>query len=205
MVRSMKKFRLTQCPYCGKKMNPVQSWYMKTQGEYICPKCGGISNVTLDPAVYLLACAAIVLSLAAFLITRMTGNIFSVSAVLWILLPVLLFTLLSSFLVRLKKPVLRKKDPKNGGRKGNARGSLYREGYTTQFTGVGGDSGAGAASGEGGSVPGIERTMQFPAPPVSSPSGISGDSQPASGPQSPLPREDTLWGSPSAAPGGREP
>lgn len=152
----MKKFRLPRCPYCGKKINPLYSWYLKNQGEFLCPKCGGISNIILDPAVYILGSAAVIVSLIGFLVTRIRGNVFNLTVFLWLVLPYFVFTVLCCFLVRLKKPVLRKKpleSPKirqNGrtvkkGRTGQTMPpppqkmqdprQFYREGYTTQFEG----------------------------------------------------------------------
>lgn len=115
----MTRFRLSQCPYCGKKLNPFHSWYLKTQGEYLCPKCGGISNIIMDPLVYILGCAAFVIALVVFIVTRISGNIFSFSVLWWIVVPFLLFSVLCAFLVRLKKPILRKKTP--DGKKGAKR------------------------------------------------------------------------------------
>lgn len=100
----MKKFRLPRCPYCGKKLNPLYSWYLKNQGEYLCPKCGGISNVILDPAVYILGNGAVILALIGFLVTRISGNVFDLTVLLWLVLPFFVFSVLCSFLVRLKKP-----------------------------------------------------------------------------------------------------
>ncbi len=157
----MKKFRLPRCPYCGKKLNPLYSWYLKNQGEYLCPKCGGISNVILDSAVYILGNGAVILALIGFLVTRISGNVFDLTVLLWLVLPFFVFSVLCSFLVRLKKPILRKKPlevprgrhPGSKGRRPEASTGassgrsvdprqLYKEGYTTQFTGPipGGDS-----------------------------------------------------------------
>lgn len=117
----MKKFKLTSCPYCGKKINPLHSWYLKNQGEFLCPKCGGISNIVLDPAVYILGSAAVIAALSIFLITRIVGDIFSISVFLWMIIPFFLFSVLCCFLVRLKKPILRKKN--NQGQRGPSRPS----------------------------------------------------------------------------------
>ena len=154
----MKKFRLPRCPYCGKKINPLYSWYLKNQGEFLCPKCGGISNIILDPAVYILGSAAVIVSLIGFLVTRIGGNVFNLTVFLWLVLPYFVFSVLCCFLVRLKKPVLRKKPLESPaarqygkavkkGKTGQAMPpappvqrvqdsrQLYREGYTTQFKG----------------------------------------------------------------------
>ena len=105
----MKKFRLPRCPYCGKKLNPLYSWYLKNQGEYLCPKCGGISNVILDPAVYILGNGAVILALIGFLITRISGNVFDLTVLLWLVLSFFVFFVLCRFLVGLEKPLLREK------------------------------------------------------------------------------------------------
>ncbi len=105
----MKKFRLPRCPYCGKKLNPLYSWYLKNQGEFLCPKCGGISNVILDPAAYIFGNGAVILALIGFLVTRIRGNVFDLMVLLWLVLPFFVFSVLCCFLVRLKKPILRKK------------------------------------------------------------------------------------------------
>ncbi len=192
-VGIMKKFQLARCPYCGKKLNPAMSWYMKTQGEYICPKCGGISNVALDPAVYILACAAILLSLAAFLITRAVNNIFSVSAFLYMTGPVFLFSLASAFLVRLKKPILRKKTKVSpGGNPSGAPGAPEVSGYTTQFTGI-----------PGAAVPPVsQETVQF-SPPDKEQNFPSPASPTEAGPSAPYPPYASYSGQPPVFPQGQ--
>ena len=148
----MKKFRLPRCPYCGKKINPLYSWYLKNQGEFLCPKCGGISNIILDPAVYILGSAAVIVSLIGFLVTRIGGNVFNLTVFLWLVLPYFVFSVLCCFLVRRKKPLESPAARQYGkavkkGKTGQAMPpappvqrvqdsrQLYREGYTTQFKG----------------------------------------------------------------------
>ena len=107
----MRKFRLPQCPYCGKKVNPFYAWYRRTQGEYICPRCQGVSNIFIDRAAYLLGGAAVLLGVLAFVITRVVQDqSFHPLHLLWIVLPFFLFSIVSLFLVRLKKPILRRRE-----------------------------------------------------------------------------------------------
>ena len=37
----------------------VRTWRLKREGEYKCPRCGGISNIYLSPLVYVFAVLAI--------------------------------------------------------------------------------------------------------------------------------------------------
>ncbi len=107
----MKKFRQARCPYCGKKVNLLRSWAIKTQGEYKCPKCDGISNIELDPAIHILVILAVIVSGLIYAISMLTVKTISLFAILIMILPYLLFYLLCIFLVRLRKPVIRKKPP----------------------------------------------------------------------------------------------
>jgi CXXC-20-CXXC protein len=107
----MKKFRKAQCPYCGRKVSLLNSWFLKTQGEYKCPKCGGISNVKMDGAAYLFAALAVVLSGVFFTFYILFIKMFSWTFLVLVLVPFFLFYLISVFLVRLRKPVMKKKPP----------------------------------------------------------------------------------------------
>lgn len=110
----MRKFRKPRCPYCGKKIGLASAWALRTQGEYLCPKCGGISNIVLDPGIYLLAFAAILVSAVFFTLALLNFVAFDLWLLLLVLLPFLLFYLISAFLVRLRKPPARKGPPPPG-------------------------------------------------------------------------------------------
>ena len=104
----MKQFGRAVCPYCGKKVNLIITWSLRRRGEYRCPHCLGISNVTLSTAVLSMAFAAIALSaliLAATLLLMEEAVWWSVLAVA---APFLLFYILSLFCVQLRVPVLRR-------------------------------------------------------------------------------------------------
>jgi len=107
----MKKFRKARCPHCGEKLSLLRTWTIKTQGEYKCPKCGGYSNIELDPAVYFFSIGAIVLSGLIYLVWMVAVRTLSLPAILFMLLPYFLFYLLCFFLVRLRKPTVRRKPP----------------------------------------------------------------------------------------------
>ena len=107
----MKKFRQARCPYCGKKVSLLSSWAIKTQGEYKCPKCDGISNIELDSAIQIFAILAVIVSGLIYIINMLAVKNISLFSILIISLPYLIFYLQSIFLVRLRKPVIRKKPP----------------------------------------------------------------------------------------------
>lgn len=108
----MKQFGLLQCPYCGKKINPFYAWYLRTQGEYICPSCGGVSNIGITGAAKASGAAVAVIDLVIFVIAMLDqSHEPPFGYLIAMIVPFLLFTILSAFMVRLKKPVLKKKEP----------------------------------------------------------------------------------------------
>lgn len=100
----MRKFEKPRCPYCGKKLSLPSTWIIKSQGEFLCPKCGGISNIVLDRAVYLFAFLTVLLGAFFFILSYLQIREFNVWLLLMVFIPFFLFFLLSVFLVRLKKP-----------------------------------------------------------------------------------------------------
>lgn len=105
----MKRFRKPRCPYCGEKIGLAKTWALKTQGEYLCPKCGGISNIVLDRLLCLFAFLAILVSAVFFILGFLGFLTLDIWLLLLVLLPFLLFYLISVFLVRLQKPAVRKR------------------------------------------------------------------------------------------------
>ncbi len=104
----MRRFRKPRCPYCGSRLNYAQAWVLRRRGEYICPKCGGLSNVVLDPGIYGFAFLAFLFSLGFFIPGMFLGG----SSFLWAIpgtfFPFFLFFLFSVFCVRLRKPAPRR-------------------------------------------------------------------------------------------------
>ncbi len=104
---SMSKFGRPVCPYCGKKVNLLRTWTLKLEGEYRCPKCAGISNVVLAPAVTILAAVAIFVSILVFIFYRFLLGSLTLRGILLMLIPYVLFYILSLFLVRLHRSITR--------------------------------------------------------------------------------------------------
>lgn len=113
----MKNFGLPQCPYCERKINPFYAWYLRTQGEYICPSCKGVSNITISPVAKVLGVAAVIAGILVFAVALLDQETdFPIFYALWIMLPFALFSILSAFCVQLKKPILRKRTAPAGQR-----------------------------------------------------------------------------------------
>lgn len=100
----MKRSQKLKCPYCGEKLNYAKAWTMKRRGEYICRKCGGLSNVQLASPIYTIGFFAIVAGLAFFVIGLIFGSSLAPITLSGIVLVFLLFFLVSPFFVRLRKP-----------------------------------------------------------------------------------------------------
>ena len=62
----MSKFHLPRCPYCGKKGQSVFKLVPQVSGGSTAVQCGGISNVVLDSAAYIVAGAAVLVALVLF-------------------------------------------------------------------------------------------------------------------------------------------
>lgn len=117
----MKKLRKPRCPFCGEKIGYFNAWFLKTQGEFQCPKCGRISNIVLDRTVYPVAFLTVLLGCVLFALVFF--GILKPS--LWSLIPVaapfVLFFILSVFWVRLRKPPVRRqpvRPPERGAGRG---------------------------------------------------------------------------------------
>ncbi len=96
------------CPYCKKRVNIIRTWSLKRQGEYKCPRCGGISNIFLSPLVYVLAAIAILSGGAIYFFHKFILDDISLSTAFQVFLPFAAFFFLSLFMVYLAKPVIKK-------------------------------------------------------------------------------------------------
>lgn len=117
----MKGFRMPVCPYCGKKVDLITTWMLRRQGEYRCPRCRGVSTIFLDMKASFFAVAAVITALLIFLIIRVIMQRITLWTIFWILIPFILFYILSLFFVRLKRPVVRKVPRKKNGERKNTR------------------------------------------------------------------------------------
>ena len=116
----MQYFGVPRCPYCKKRVNLIRTWSLKRQGEYQCPRCGGISNIFLSPLVYVFALLAVFSGGAIYFFHRFVLDDVGLTTCFQVLLPFVVFFLLSLFLVYLAKPVI-KRVPREEGKKRGGR------------------------------------------------------------------------------------
>lgn len=104
----MQYFGIPTCPYCRKRVNLVRTWKLKREGEYKCPRCGGISNVYLSPLVYVFSVLAICAGVCINFFHKFVLDDIGLFTSLYVFIPFALFFLLSLFTVYLKKPVIKR-------------------------------------------------------------------------------------------------
>lgn len=104
----MQYFGVPTCPYCKKRVNLIRTWSLKRQGEYQCPRCGGISNIYLSPLIYVVALLALFAGGAVYFFHKFVLNDITLDTALQVFLPFAIFFLLSVFFVYLAKPVIKK-------------------------------------------------------------------------------------------------
>lgn len=113
----MRYFGIPHCPYCRKRVNFLRTWSLRKQGEYKCPRCGGISNIYHSPLIWVFAVLAIFCGGAIYFFYKFILEAVEIKTVLYVTVPFMAFFLLSFFMVYLKQPVI-KKVPQKGKPKG---------------------------------------------------------------------------------------
>lgn len=104
----MRYFGVPTCPYCKKRVNLIRTWSLKRQGEYQCPRCGGISNIFLSPLIYVLALIAVFGGGAMYFFYKFVLDDVTLETALYVFIPFAAFFLFSLFMVYLEKPVIKK-------------------------------------------------------------------------------------------------
>lgn len=104
----MHYFGVPTCPYCKKRVNIIRTWSLKRQGEYKCPRCGGISNIFLSPLIHVFAVLAIFSGGALYFFHKFILDDITLKTVVQIIVPFAAFYLISLFMVYLVKPVIKK-------------------------------------------------------------------------------------------------
>lgn len=104
----MHYFGIPTCPYCKKRVNIIRTWSLKRQGEYQCPRCGGISNIFLSPLIHVFAILAIFSGGALYFFHKFILDDVTLKTAVQILIPFAVFYLISLFMVYLVKPVIKK-------------------------------------------------------------------------------------------------
>lgn len=91
-----------KCPHCGKGINPIYAWSLKSKGEFQCKQCHGYSTIRVRKFLYLAGLAAVVIAAIMLLIFIVTG-----CNLVWMLpcmlIPFFVFTVMSPFFLRFEK------------------------------------------------------------------------------------------------------
>lgn len=104
----MQYFGVPTCPYCKKRVNIIRVWSMKKHGEFMCPRCKGISNIKLSPLVYVCAVLAVAAGFLIYFFAKFVVDNVSIMTPVYVLIPFIVFFFVSLFFVYLEKPVIRK-------------------------------------------------------------------------------------------------
>ena len=89
------RWGLPRCPYCGKKLGFWEAWLLRTKGEYLCPKCGSVSNIKFQKTTYGMAAIVSILGLGILLLSTLLIQNHSLWGIPLVLFPFLLFVFLS--------------------------------------------------------------------------------------------------------------
>ncbi len=114
----MQYFGVPICPYCKKRVNLIRTWRLKREGEYKCPRCGGISNVYLSPLIYVFAAVAIFAGICIYFFHKFVLDDIGLFTCLYVFIPFVGFFLLSLFTVYLRRPVIKRVQPREEVRPG---------------------------------------------------------------------------------------
>ena len=188
----MQYFGVPKCPYCKKRVNFIRTWSLKRQGEYQCPRCGGISNIFLSPLVYVFALLAVFSGAAVYFFHKFILDDVDLTTVFQVILPFAVFFLLSLFLVYLAKPVIKRVPREEQGKKARPQPTAEdRRAAVSSSTGrIYADQGdyLPPVDYRTGPVPQQPQpAAQRPAPPRQAPAPQPGVSRPA--PAAPAPRQ----------------
>ena len=104
----MQYFGVPTCPYCKKRVNLIRTWNLKREGEYKCPRCGGISNIYLSPLIYVFSVLAICTGCCIYFFHKFVLDDIELFTCVYVILPFVLFYILSLFTVYLKRPVIKR-------------------------------------------------------------------------------------------------
>ena len=80
-----KNKRLAKCPYCGRSVSYLDSFFMKNKGEYTCKRCGCIANVGLNRNIYAITsvlCVFVLLLVVLYLFFGDLTNLWSLLLVI---------------------------------------------------------------------------------------------------------------------------
>lgn len=85
-----------KCPYCGKRISYSSVFYCRKKSEYVCERCGKESRVIINKKVTLVFILCALLSIAIMAGWIFAGLSYNPLGILFVALPLLVFTLIST-------------------------------------------------------------------------------------------------------------
>lgn len=82
-----KNKRLAKCPYCGRSVSYLDSFFMKNKGEYTCKRCGCIANVGLNRNIYAITSVLCVFALLLVVLYLFFGDLTNLWSLLLVIIP----------------------------------------------------------------------------------------------------------------------
>lgn len=82
-----KNKRLAKCPYCGRSVSYLDSFFMKNKGEYTCKRCGCIANVGLNRNIYAITSVLCVFVLLLVVLYLFFGDLTNLWSLLLVIIP----------------------------------------------------------------------------------------------------------------------
>lgn len=82
-----KNKRLAKCPYCGRSVSYLDSFFMKNKGEYTCKRCGCIANVGLNRNIYAITSILCVFVLLLVVLYLFFGDLTNLWSLLLVIIP----------------------------------------------------------------------------------------------------------------------
>lgn len=104
----MKYIGVPACPYCKKRINLIRVWSVKKHGEFMCPRCKGISNIFLSPLTYVFAILAIGAGFLIYFFNKFVFDSLNIITGVYVFIPFVVFFIVSLFFVYLEKPIIKK-------------------------------------------------------------------------------------------------
>lgn len=82
-----KNKRLAKCPYCGRSVSYLDSFFMKNKGEYTCKRCGCIANVGLNRNIYAITSVLCVFVLLLVVLYLFFGDLTNLWSLILVIIP----------------------------------------------------------------------------------------------------------------------
>lgn len=95
-LHGVKYMRVKKCPYCGKRVSYSLAFSSRRKAQYICPRCGKESKVTINKKILLIFALCVLISVAIMLIWIFAGLTSNPLGIVLVALPLIILTIIST-------------------------------------------------------------------------------------------------------------